>query len=151
MRRRRKQRNRNFSAFLRDKNVRLIGAEAKGGASLNKGVIGSLHGAISYCLQDNAGQILESQSVAAGLDYPGVGPEHSALKDAKRVQYFPITDAEALKAFHLLCEEEGIIPALESAHAVAYAAKLKGKLPRNATVIVNLSGRGDKDLDTIFQ
>ncbi|MEK7171538.1 MAG: tryptophan synthase subunit beta [Patescibacteria group bacterium] len=140
-----------FSAFLRDKNVRLIGAEAKGGASLNKGVIGSLHGAISYCLQDNAGQILESQSVAAGLDYPGVGPEHSALKDAKRVQYFPITDAEALKAFHLLCEEEGIIPALESAHAVAYAAKLKGKLPRNATVIVNLSGRGDKDLDTIFQ
>lgn len=139
-----------FSAFLRDKNVKLVGAEASGGASLNKGVIGSLHGAISYCLQDENGQILESQSIAAGLDYPGVGPEHSALKDCKRVKYFPITDAEALKAFHLLCEEEGIIPALESAHAVAYAAKLKDKLSRGATVIVNLSGRGDKDLDTIF-
>lgn len=138
-----------FSAFLRDKNVKLIGAEASGGASLNKGLIGSLHGAISYCLQDKTGQILESQSIAAGLDYPGVGPEHSALKDAGRVEYFPITDSEALKAFHLLCEEEGIIPALESAHAVAYAAKLKGKISRGASVIINLSGRGDKDLDEI--
>lgn len=139
-----------FSAFLRDKNVKLIGAEAAGGASLNKGEIGSLHGAISYCLQDNAGQILESQSVAAGLDYPGVGPEHSALKDSKRVKYFSITDAEALKTFHLLCEEEGIIPALESAHAIAYAQRLAGRISKNTTVVVNLSGRGDKDLDTIY-
>lgn len=140
-----------FNAFLRDKQVKLVGAEAAGGASLNKGVIGSLHGSLSYCLQDKNGQILESQSIAAGLDYPGVGPQHSALKDAHRVQYVPITDKEALQAFHLLCKEEGIIPALESSHALAYAAKLAGKLPKDVVVIVNLSGRGDKDLETVMQ
>jgi tryptophan synthase beta chain len=137
-----------FSAFINDKKVKLIGIEPAGGSSLQKGQIGSLHGALSYCLQDKNGQILESQSIAAGLDYPGVGPEHSFLKDSDRVKYISITDREALDAFHLLCKEEGIIPALESAHALAYAKKLK--LPKNATVIVNLSGRGDKDLDTVI-
>lgn len=139
-----------FSAFIKDKRVKLIGVEAAGGASLQKGRIGSLHGSFSYVLQDKNGQILESESIAAGLDYPGVGPEHSALKENKRVEYVSVTNSEALEAFHLLCEEEGIIPALESAHALAYAEKLSGKLPKNATVIVNLSGRGDKDLETVY-
>lgn len=138
-----------FSAFLKNKNVKLVGVEAAGGASLQKGHIGSLHGALSYCLQDKNGQILESQSIAAGLDYPGVGPQHSFLKDSKRVSYVSVKDREALEAFHLLCREEGIIPALESSHALAYAKKLTGKLPKNSVVIVNLSGRGDKDLDSI--
>lgn len=139
-----------FSAFIKDKRVKLIGVEAAGGASLQKGRIGSLHGSLSYILQDKNGQILESESIAAGLDYPGVGPEHGALKESNRVQYVSITDHEALKAFHLLCKEEGIIPALESAHALAYAEKLSGKLPKNAAVIVNLSGRGDKDLEQVY-
>lgn len=139
-----------FSAFLKDKKVKLIGVEAAGGASLQKGKIGSLHGSISYALQDNNGQILESRSIAAGLDYPGVGPEHSFLKDARRVDYVTVTDREALDAFHLLCREEGIIPALESAHAIAYAKKLAGKLPRKTVMVVNLSGRGDKDLETVY-
>lgn len=138
-----------FSDFVRDKKVKLVGVEASGGASLQKGKFGSLHGSLSYVLQDKNGQILESKSIAAGLDYPGVGPEHSSLKDSKRVNYVSITDKEALNAFHLLCETEGIIPALESSHALAYAQKLSGKLPKNAAVIVNLSGRGDKDLDTV--
>lgn len=140
-----------FSTFLKDKNVKLIGVEAAGGASLEKGSIASLHGSLSYCLQDKNGQILESESIAAGLDYPGVGPQHSFLKDSKRVSYVPATDREALEAFKLLCMEEGIIPALESAHALAYAKKLAHKLPRNEIVIVNLSGRGDKDLDTVME
>lgn len=139
-----------FSAFIKDKRVKLIGVEAAGGASLQKGRIGSLHGSLSYILQDKNGQILESESIAAGLDYPGVGPEHSALKESGRVEYVSITDHEALEAFHLLCEEEGIIPALESAHALAYAKKLAGKLPGNAAMVVNLSGRGDKDLETVY-
>jgi tryptophan synthase beta chain len=139
-----------FSAFLKDKKVKLIGVEASGGASLQKGKIGSLHGALSYALQNANGQILESESIAAGLDYPGVGPEHSFLKDSHRVKYVSVTDREALNAFHLLCREEGIIPALESAHAIAYAKKLAGHLPRKAVVVVNLSGRGDKDLETVY-
>lgn len=139
-----------FSAFIKDKRVQLVGVEAAGGASLQQGRIGSLHGSLSYVLQDRDGQILESESIAAGLDYPGVGPEHSALKENGRVQYVSVTDQEALAAFHLLCEEEGIIPALESAHAVAYAKKLAGKLSKNAAVVVNLSGRGDKDLETVY-
>lgn len=138
-----------FSAFLKDKNVKLFGVEAAGGASLQKGRPGALHGSLSYVLQDRNGQILESQSIAAGLDYPGVGPEHSFLKDSKRAQYVSVTDREALEAFHLLCRSEGIIPALESAHAIAYAKKLVRRLPKTATVIVNLSGRGDKDLATV--
>ena len=126
-----------------------MGVEAAGGASLQKGEIGSLHGALSYVLQDKNGQILESQSIAAGLDYPGVGPEHSFLKDARRVRYVTVTDREALEAFRLLSREEGIIPALESAHAIAYAKKLAGRLPRKSVVVVNLSGRGDKDLEIL--
>lgn len=140
-----------FSAFLKDARVKLVGVEAAGGASLEKGSIASVHGSLSYCLQDKNGQILESQSIAAGLDYPGVGPEHSFLKDTKRVAYVCVTDKEALEAFKLLCREEGIIPALESAHALAYAKKLAHKLPRNEIVIVNLSGRGDKDLETVME
>ena len=138
-----------FSAFLKDKNVRLIGVEAKGGASLQRGRVGSLHGSLSYVLQDKNGQILESQSVAAGLDYPGVGPAHSALMESRRVKYVSVSDSEALRAFNLLSREEGIIPALESAHAVAYMEKMAGKIPKGSTVVVNLSGRGDKDLDAV--
>lgn len=139
-----------FSAFLKDKKVRLIGVEAAGSASLKNGRPGILHGAFSYLLQDTDGQVIESHSIAAGLDYPGVGPEHSFLKEKGRVNYVPITDEEALAAFHLLCREEGIIPALESSHALAHAIKMKGKIQKNAIVIVNLSGRGDKDLNQIF-
>lgn len=139
-----------FSAFLKDRSVKLIGVEAAGGASLNRGSIGSLHGSLSYILQDANGQILESQSIAAGLDYPGVGPEHSFLKDARRGNFVTVTDHEALEAFHLLSREEGIIPALESAHALAYCKKLTSRLQRKSIVVVNLSGRGDKDLETVY-
>lgn len=138
-----------FSAFLRDKKVKLVGVEAAGGASLQTGSLASLHGSLSYALQDRYGQILESKSIAAGLDYPGVGPEHSALKDAKRVKYVSVTDKEALAAFRLLSQQEGIIPALESAHAIAYAKKLKGRITQSSIVVVNLSGRGDKDLEIL--
>ena len=139
-----------FQSFLKDSTVKLFGVEAAGGASLQKGRIGSLHGAISYLLQNRHGQVKESQSIAAGLDYPGVGPQHSFLKETKRVAYVSVTDREALAAFHLLSEREGIIPALESSHAIAYAKKLAGTLPSNASVVVNLSGRGDKDLTNII-
>lgn len=139
-----------FSVFLKNKKIKLIGVEPAGGASLQKGKIGSLHGAISYCLQDKNGQIRESSSISAGLDYPGVGPEHSHLKNICRVKYVSATDREALNAFHLLAREEGIIPALESSHALAHAKKLKGKIPENSIVVVNLSGRGDKDLNTVM-
>ncbi|MFA5829641.1 MAG: tryptophan synthase subunit beta [Candidatus Gracilibacteria bacterium] len=138
-----------FSAFIKDSKVELIGVEAAQGASLEKGKPGILHGSLSYVLQNSDGQIIESQSISAGLDYPGVGPEHSALKDQKRASYVPITDQEALDAFQLLAKEEGIIPALESSHALAYAKKLAGKIPADSVVIVNLSGRGDKDLNQI--
>ena len=123
-----------FRAFLDDKNVKLIGVEARDAASLNKGSVGVLHGAETYVLQDRYGQIEEAHSVAPGLDYPGVGPEHSALKDMKRVKYGMV---------------EGIIPALESSHAVAFLKKLKGRLHSRDIVIVNISGRGDKDLLTM--
>lgn len=152
-----------FNEFLEDKNVKLIGVEAAGhglnttkhGATLNKGSVGVLHGSMSYVLQDEDGQILETHSVSAGLDYPGVGPEHSFLKDVKRVEYESITDKEAIDAFKLLSETEGIMPALESSHAIAYAMKLAKKLKENANddaskdivIVVNLSGRGDKDLE----
>ncbi len=138
-----------FSAFINDETVKLIGVEAAGGASLTNGTPAILHGSRSYCLQDSNGSISESQSISAGLDYPGVGPEHSKLKDIKRVIYTTATDAQALYAFKKLSKDEGIIPALESSHALAYVLSLKGKLPRTATVIVNLSGRGDKDLTTV--
>ncbi len=139
-----------FSAFKNDGGVKLVGVEAAGGASLNDGSPTILHGSRSYCLQDANGNILESKSISAGLDYPGVGPEHSHMRDTLRTQYVKATDAEALTAFKTLCEREGIIPALESSHALAYALRLKGKLPANTNVLINLSGRGDKDLNTVL-
>jgi tryptophan synthase beta chain len=142
-----------FHPFLPDR-VRLIGVEAGGeglgsgrhGASLCAGEPGILHGALSYLLQDRDGQVLPTHSVAAGLDYPGVGPEHAMLRDSGRVEYTSVTDREALGAFALLSRREGIIPALESAHAIARLVKMKDEFDRDDIVIVNLSGRGDKDL-----
>jgi tryptophan synthase beta chain len=145
-----------FHPFLQD-GVRLIGVEAGGegidsgrhGASLCVGSPGILHGALSYLLQDPDGQVLSTHSVAAGLDYPGVGPEHSMLKDTGRVEYVSVTDQEALEAFALLSRKEGIIPALESAHAIARLVKMAGEFGRDDIVVVNLSGRGDKDLTEV--
>ena len=142
-----------FYPFIGYENVRMIGVEAGGygeavgqhAASLCKGSSGVLHGSVSYVLQDEDGQTLPVHSVAAGLDYPGVGPEHSYLKESGRAEYVSVTDREALEAFEECAQMEGIIPALESAHAVAYARKLLPDLPKDAIVIVNMSGRGDKD------
>src|SRR5258706_6999586 len=139
--------------------TRLIGVEAAGeglesgrhAASLCAGKPGVLHGNRTYLLQDANGQITETHSVSAGLDYPGVGPEHAWLKDSKRAEYVAVTDADALKAFHELCRSEGIIPALESAHAVAHAMTLAPTLPKSAILLVNLSGRGDKDMHTVAE
>jgi len=145
-----------FYPFIED-DVKMIGVEG-GGAGLNtgkhaaplcKGSIGVLHGTMSYLLQDNDGQILQTHSVSAGLDYPGVGPEHSYLKDLKRVEYTYATDEEALDAFKLLSETEGILPALESAHAIAYACKIARRMAPDKIVVVSLSGRGDKDLEIV--
>ncbi len=146
-----------FYPFIDDRSVKLIGVEAAGkglpsgqhAAALLKGKIGVLHGAKSYILQDDSGQIQETYSISAGLDYPGVGPEHSFLKDTGRATYVSATDTEALEGFRLLCSTEGIIPALESAHAVYYATRLAEKLNKNQSVLVNLSGRGDKDMNTV--
>jgi tryptophan synthase beta chain len=148
-----------FYPFLNDKEVKLIGVEAAGrgiksgehAASLVAGTVGVLHGTKSYVLQDKGGQIKETHSISAGLDYPGVGPEHSYLKDSGRAQYFAVTDNEALEGFKLLCQTEGITPALEPAHAIFYAAKLAGSLEREQIIVVNLSGRGDKDMDIVAQ
>jgi tryptophan synthase beta chain len=148
-----------FYPFIKDARVRMIGVEAAGlglngpshAATLNAGSVGVLHGNRTYLLQDEMGQIRETHSIAAGLDYPGVGPEHAWLKDTGRAQYVAVTDAEALEGLKLLSETEGIIPALESAHAVAYAVKLAPTLPREQVIIVNLSGRGDKDMQTVAQ
>jgi tryptophan synthase beta chain len=145
-----------FHAFLDDPGVRLVGFEPGGdgvetgrhGATLTAGSPGALHGAMSYLLQDEDGQTSESYSISAGLDYPGVGPEHALLKDIGRAEYRPITDAEAMDAFALLCRTEGIIPAIESAHAIAGAVQLGRELGPDGVVLVNLSGRGDKDVDT---
>lgn len=146
-----------FHAFLADRRVALYGVEAAGeglerrhGASLARGRPGVLHGALSYVLDDDGGQIKEAHSVAAGLDYPGVGPEHAWLKETGRAVYVTEDDAAALDAFEMLSRLEGIIPALESAHAVAFAVRLARELGRDKALIVNLSGRGDKDLDTYF-
>jgi tryptophan synthase beta chain len=146
-----------FHPFLKDKTVRLVGVEAAGrgiksgrhAASLEAGRVGVLHGAKSYLLQDSVGQISETHSISAGLDYPGVGPEHSYLKDSGRAEYVAVSDDEALKGFKLLSRTEGIIPALEPAHAIYYASKLAGSLKRGEVIIVNLSGRGDKDMDIV--
>ncbi|WP_346276554.1 tryptophan synthase subunit beta [Pseudonocardia sp.] len=145
-----------FHAFLDDPDVRLVGFEPGGdgvetgrhGATLTEGSPGTLHGAMSYLLQDEDGQTAESHSISAGLDYPGVGPEHALLKDLGRAEYEPVTDAEAMDAFALLCRTEGIIPAIESAHAIAGAVRLGRELGPDGIVLVNLSGRGDKDVDT---
>jgi tryptophan synthase beta chain len=145
-----------FSAFIGDPSVRLVGLEAGGdgvetgrhAATITGGSPGVLHGARSYLLQDDNGQTIESHSISAGLDYPGVGPEHSYLKDIGRAEYWPITDAQAMAAFAQLCRTEGIIPAIESAHALAGAVIVGRELGPDAVILVNLSGRGDKDVET---
>jgi tryptophan synthase beta chain len=146
-----------FHPFLKDRDVRMIGVEAAGlglggslhAATITAGVVGVLHGNRTYLLQDEMGQIRETHSIAAGLDYPGVGPELAWLKDSRRAEYTAVTDAEAVEGLKLLSETEGIIPALESAHAVGYAAKLAPTLTGDQVMIVNLSGRGDKDMQTV--
>jgi len=146
-----------FYPYIPFEKTRLIGVEAAGeglesgrhSASLQKGAPGVLHGNRTYILQDNNGQITETHSISAGLDYPGVGPEHAFLKDIGRAEYVGITDQEALDAFHYLCRTEGIIPALESSHAVAYAMKLAKTMTPQQSILVNLSGRGDKDIGTV--
>jgi tryptophan synthase beta chain len=147
-----------FTAFLDDRSVRLVGVEAGGkgldsgahGATLQRGRPGILHGCRSYVLQDQHGQIQESHSISAGLDYPGVGPEHAWLKTTGRTQYVAVTDAEALDAYRRLSRDEGIIPALESAHALAHALVLAKQSPEGTVLLVNLSGRGDKDLSHVM-
>jgi len=146
-----------FYPFLKDESVKMIGVEGGGlglatdkhAASICRGRVGVLHGSKTYLLQDRDGQIRETHSISAGLDYPGVGPEHSFLYNSGRVRYTAITDREALKGFKVLALSEGILSALESAHAVAYAIKIASKLGRDKIIIVNLSGRGDKDIDTV--
>ena len=146
-----------FHPFIEDKDVKMIGVEAAGlgidtdkhSAPLNAGRPGVLHGNRTYLMEDDNGQIIETHSISAGLDYPGVGPEHSWLKDIGRVEYESVTDDEALAAFHELTRVEGIIPALESSHAVAYATKLASTMKSDQNIIVNLSGRGDKDINTV--
>jgi tryptophan synthase beta chain len=148
-----------FHPFIPDENVRLIGVEAAGhglesgkhAATLCAGRPGVLHGSRTYLLQDEDGQIIETHSISAGLDYPGVGPEHAWLKESGRAEYVAITDEEALQAFHDLCRLEGIIPALESAHALAYAAKIAPRMGKDQILLVNLSGRGDKDMHTVAE
>ena len=148
-----------FHPYIPYEAVRLIGVEAAGSGiasgkhacSLSAGRPGVLHGNRTYLLQDENGQIIDTHSISAGLDYPGVGPEHAWLKDSGRAEYVPIDDAEALAAFHDCCRLEGIIPALESAHALAYAAKLAPTLPKDQLLLVNLSGRGDKDMHTVAE
>jgi len=146
-----------FHPFVNDTEVKFIGVEAAGkgistgkhAASLTAGAVGVLHGAKSYVLQDESGQILGTHSIAAGLDYPSVGPEHSYLKSIGRATYVAVNDEEALAAFQLLCQTEGIVPALEPAHAVSYATKIAGTLSQDQVIIVNLSGHGDKDMDIV--
>src|SRR5258705_13499812 len=146
-----------FHPFLDDPDIAMHGVEAAGegvetahhAATLSKGTPGVLHGAKSYLLQDADGQILEAHSISAGLDYPGVGPEHSWLKETGRVTYVSATDAEALDAFQLTCRLEGIIPALESAHAIAQAIRVAPKMSKDKVIVVGLSGRGDKDVFTL--
>ena len=148
-----------FHPFIADSAVRLIGVEAAGhglesgkhAATLATGRPGVLHGNRTYLLQDEHGQIIETHSISAGLDYPGVGPEHAWLKDEGRAEYVAVTDDEALQAFHDLCRLEGIIPALESSHALAYASKIGPRLAADQILLVNLSGRGDKDMHTVAE
>jgi tryptophan synthase beta chain len=146
-----------FYPYIQHEATQLIGVEAAGegmdsgkhSASIQRGSPGVLHGNRTYVLQDDNGQVTETHSISAGLDYPGVGPEHAFLNDIGRAQYVGITDKEALEAFHYLCRTEGIIPALESSHAVAYAMKLAKTMRTDQSILVNLSGRGDKDIGTV--
>ena len=146
-----------FHDFVDDPSVQLVGVEAGGhgvdsgrhASTLVAGQVGVLHGSKSYLLQDEHGQVVETHSISAGLDYPGVGPEHSYLKDVERAQYVSVTDAEALEGFQLLCRTEGIIPALEPSHAIAHVAKVAPALPSDTVILVGLSGRGDKDIETV--
>ena len=146
-----------FSAFIDDKDVRLVGVEPGGrglatgehAATLIAGKVGVFHGAKSYLLQDEEGQVHETESISAGLDYPAVGPEHCMLKDSGRVEYISVEDEEVLDVFELFTKKEGILPALESAHALAYLVSQKGKLPPETLVVINLSGRGDKDVGIV--
>ena len=148
-----------FHPFLEDDSVQMIGVEAAGegldsgkhAASLKGGVAGVLHGNRTYLLQDADGQITDAHSVSAGLDYPGIGPEHAWLHEQGRVEYSAVTDSEALEAFHLCCRQEGIIPALETAHALAEVAKRAPMLPKDHLMVINLSGRGDKDMPTVLR
>jgi tryptophan synthase beta chain len=148
-----------FWPFIRDAKVRIVGVEPGGhglasgkhGASLTAGAVGVLHGSMSYLLQNDDGQVMEAHSISAGLDYPGVGPEHAYYKDAARFHYESVTDAEALEAFQALARLEGLMPALESAHAVAYAMKAARRMKKSEIVVVGLSGRGDKDVHTVGQ
>jgi tryptophan synthase beta chain len=148
-----------FYDYIPHEKVKLVGVEAAGeglatsrhAASLQRGSPGVLHGNRTYLLQDENGQITETHSISAGLDYPGVGPEHAWLKDSGRAEYVGATDAEALQAFHDCCRIEGIIPALESSHALAHAARLAPTLPKDRLLLVNLSGRGDKDLHIVAE
>ena len=148
-----------FHPYIPHENVRLIGVEAAGlgiesgkhSATLTAGRPGVLHGNRTYLMQDEDGQIIETHSISAGLDYPGVGPEHAWLKDSGRAEYVSITDDEALAAFHNLCRLEGIIPALESSHALAYAAKIAPHMKSDQILLINLSGRGDKDMHTVAE
>jgi tryptophan synthase beta chain len=145
-----------FHPFIDDKSVRLIGFEAGGSgietglhaATISGGTPGVLHGTRSYVLQDKDGQTIESHSISAGLDYPGVGPEHAYLNDIGRAEYRPVTDDQAMYAFSLLCKSEGIIPAIETAHALAGALEIGNELGKDAVLLINLSGRGDKDVQT---
>jgi tryptophan synthase beta chain len=146
-----------FYDFIQDGEVALVGVEAGGvgtesgqnAATLVRGRVGVLHGSMSYLLQDDDGQVIETHSVSAGLDYPGVGPEHSYLKDSGRATYVSVSDAEAMEGFQLLCRTEGIIPALEPAHAIYHVSRLAPTLSRDQTIVVGLSGRGDKDMETV--
>lgn len=146
-----------FYEFISESTVRLIGVEAAGesvasgkhAATLTEGRPGVLHGAMSYLLQDTQGQIIEAHSISAGLDYPGVGPEHSYLKDTKRAEYYAVTDLEAIAALRLLSQLEGIIPALETAHAFAYLEQLCPQLEGSPRIVFSCSGRGDKDVETV--
>ena len=147
-----------FSPFVGDEKVRLVGVEAGGesvgdrhAASLTAGRPGVLHGSMSYLLQDQHGQVLETHSISAGLDYPGVGPEHSYLKESGRAEYLAVDDGQALEGFHLLCRTEGIIPALEPAHAIYHAAQLAPQISQDEIVLVCLSGRGDKDIHVVAE
>lgn len=148
-----------FYDFIEDEGVKLIGVEAAGlgidtnmsAATITKGSVGIIHGMMTYVLQDEDGQITPAYSISAGLDYPGVGPQHSYLKDTNRAKYESVTDGEALDAFLYLSKQEGIIPALESSHAVAYAMKFVPKLSKDEIVVINISGRGDKDVNTVME